>query len=321
MGFNLFATANNHSMDYGVQGVLDTIQTLRKGGAVYAGTGVDLGHARAPGYLSTGHGRVALVACASTFPPDSPAGQARPDIRGRPGLNPLRYDVHYRVSPSDFDALRKLNDNLKLTAAPGGTAANPAMTFVFPPSGPSGNYGTYVTFEQNEHPGVTTTPDKRDVEGLTHSIEDARYFADYVVAAIHAHEGVPGQKPGQVEIPAQFVETYAHAAIDAGADVFVGSGPHILRGIEIYKGKPIFYSLGSFIMEDLIVEPESSTMYEKHNLGLEELSAAAHNARSDFGRKDELAWPLYWQTVVAHVLFHDGRPSEITLTPATLGFG
>ena len=321
MGFNLFATANNHSMDYGIQGLLDTIQTLKQGGAVYAGTGVDLGHARAAGYLSTPHGRVGLVACASTFPQDSPAGQARPDIRGRPGLNPLRYDVRYRVSPADFEALRKLNDNLKMMAAPGGTGSNPALTFVFPPSGPSGNYGTYVTFEQSDKPGVFTTPDRNDLAGLTHSIQDARYFADYVVASIHAHEGIPGQAAGAVEIPAQFVEAYAHAAIDAGADVFVGSGPHVLRGIEIYKGKVIFYSLGNFITENWLVEPEPATMYDRFNLGLDELSSRAHNARSDYGRKDEPSWPLYWQSAIAHVVFRGGRPVEVKLTPITLGFG
>ncbi len=38
--------------------------------------------------------------------------------------------------------------------------------------------------------------------------------------------------------------------IDAGADVFVGHGPHVLRGIEIYKGKPIFYSLSNFIFQN-----------------------------------------------------------------------
>ena len=321
IGFNLFGTANNHSMDYGIQGLLDTIQTFKQGGAVYAGTGVDLGHARAAGYLSTPHGRVGLVACASTFPQDSPAGQTRPDIRGRPGLDPLRYDTRYRVSGADFEALKKLNDDLKMMATPGGTSSNPTLTFVFPPSGPSGNYGTYATFEQSDKPGVYTTPDRSDLVGLTHSIQNARYFSDYVVASIHAHEGIPGQAAGAVEIPAQFVEEYAHRAIDAGADVFVGSGPHVLRGIEIYKGKVIFYSLGSFIMEDLIVEPESGTMYDKYNMGLDELSSTVHNARSDYGRKDELSWPLYWQSAIAHVVFRDGRPAEVKLTPVVLGYG
>ncbi len=41
----------------------------------------------------------------------------------------------------------------------------------------------------------------------------------------------------------------AHQSIDNGADAFVGHGPHILRGIEIYKGKPIFYDLGEFFRE------------------------------------------------------------------------
>jgi hypothetical protein len=77
IGFNLYGTANNHSLDYGIPGMLNTIQVLKQAGAVYAGTGVDLGHARAPGYLSTAHGRVALISTASTFPQDSPAGQTR----------------------------------------------------------------------------------------------------------------------------------------------------------------------------------------------------------------------------------------------------
>ena len=320
IGFNLFATANNHSMDFGIEGLLDTIQVLKQGGAVYAGTGVDLGHARAPGYLFTPHGRVALVSCASTFPQDSPAGQTRPDIRGRPGLNPLRYEIRYRVNAADFDALRKINDHLTLMGVPGGSGSSQSMRFVFPPSGPSGNYGTSVIFELSDKPGVITTPDQKDLEALTHSIRDARFFADYVVASIHAHEGIPGQAPGLVEIPAQFVVDYAHAAIDAGADVFVGSGPHVLQGIEIYKGKVILYNLGNFITENWIMAPEASTMYDRYNLDLGALASEAHNARSDYGRKDEPSYPRYWQTAIAHVVFRDGRPAEVKITPITLGF-
>jgi poly-gamma-glutamate synthesis protein (capsule biosynthesis protein) len=103
--------------------------------------------------------------------------------------------------------------------------------------------------------------------------------------------------------------------------VFVGSKPHVLRGIEIYKGKLIFYSLGNFITENWLVEPEAFTMYDRYNLGMDELSAAPHNARSDYGRKDEPSWPLYWQSAMARVVFRDGRPVEVKLTPVTLGYG
>ena len=46
-------------------------------------------------------------------------------------------------------------------------------------------------------------------------------------------------------VPADFLPLLFHKAIDAGADVVIRHGPHELNGIEIYKGKPIFYSLGS----------------------------------------------------------------------------
>jgi hypothetical protein len=40
---------------------------------------------------------------------------------------------------------------------------------------------------------------------------------------------------------------WAHAVVDAGADVVVGHGPHVLRGIEFYRGRPVAYSLGNFL--------------------------------------------------------------------------
>ena len=40
---------------------------------------------------------------------------------------------------------------------------------------------------------------------------------------------------------------WARAVIDAGADAVVGHGPHVLRGMEFYRGRPIVYSLGNFL--------------------------------------------------------------------------
>jgi len=67
--------------------------------------------------------------------------------------------------------------------------------------------------------------------------------------------------------------------------------------------------------------PEASTMYDRFHLGQDALASEAHNARSDYGRKDEPSWPLYWQTAIAHVVFRDGRPAEVKITPITLGYG
>ena len=50
-------------------------------------------------------------------------------------------------------------------------------------------------------------------------------------------------------MPADFLPKLFHQAIDSGADMVVRTGPHVLNGIELYKGKPIFYSLGSLFFD------------------------------------------------------------------------
>jgi len=40
---------------------------------------------------------------------------------------------------------------------------------------------------------------------------------------------------------------FAHAMIDAGASIVLGSGPHVIRGVERFRGRPIAYSLGNFV--------------------------------------------------------------------------
>jgi hypothetical protein len=77
-------------------------------------------------------------------------------------------------------------------------------------------------------------------------------MADIVVVAIHAGaEGtaaqhVTGGEESYVGEDRGNPEAFAHMAVDAGADLVLGSGPHVLRGIEIYHGRLIAYSLGNF---------------------------------------------------------------------------
>jgi len=117
IGFNLFGAANNHSLDYGIEGLRIHSRVLQEAGVTFAGIGENLGEARAPAYLETARGRMALVSCASTFSPSSPAGVQRPDLRGRPGLDPLRFRTRYRVDAAALAALRKIKEDLKLGAA------------------------------------------------------------------------------------------------------------------------------------------------------------------------------------------------------------
>ena len=70
--------------------------------------------------------------------------------------------------------------------------------------------------------------------------------ADYVLISIHSHELSGNSK----ENPSDFLQEFAHKCIDSGADAIIGHGPHLLRPIEIYKNRPIFYSLGDFVIHN-----------------------------------------------------------------------
>jgi poly-gamma-glutamate capsule biosynthesis protein CapA/YwtB (metallophosphatase superfamily) len=86
-------------------------------------------------------------------------------------------------------------------------------------------------------PAIITWADARSLAEFTGELRALRAQADIVVASHHwgLYEEVLDY---QVEI--------AHAAIDAGADVVMGHGPHYACAVERYRGKPIFYGLGSF---------------------------------------------------------------------------
>lgn len=70
-------------------------------------------------------------------------------------------------------------------------------------------------------------------------IARAKRSADYVIVSFHW--GVES-----AALPRDYQKSTAHRAIDAGADVILGHHPHVLQGIEYYKGGVVFYSLGNF---------------------------------------------------------------------------
>lgn len=77
-------------------------------------------------------------------------------------------------------------------------------------------------------------------ETLIEKIKEVKPLCDYVV--VYVHWGVE-----KAVMPEEYQRTMGKQYIDAGADLVVGSHPHVLQGIEYYKGKPIVYSLGNFI--------------------------------------------------------------------------
>ena len=299
-GFDLVSLANNHTGDYGADGMRITKKHVAAAGLVQAGAGEDLAEAREAAFLDTAKGRVALISVASTFPDHSRAGRPRNGVRGRPGLNPLRFTTTYVVPRGQLDSLRAMQ--AELTGRP--AAEGDAITF----------FGR--RFAAGAKAEIRTEPHAGDMQEIAAVVRNASRLADFTLVTIHAHEGAQNRT-----VPAQFLVTFARAMIDAGADVFAGHGPHVLRGIEIYRGRPILYSLGDFIFQNETVLRLPGENYDPYDLGPGAGVADFNDSRY---RKDTSGFPAdreIWEAVVAMPSWQGKRLTALALHPISLGFG
>jgi poly-gamma-glutamate synthesis protein (capsule biosynthesis protein) len=310
-GFDMVSRANNHTGDYGVLGMNLTTKYVAEAGLVQAGVGQSLPEAREAKFLETPKGRVALISVASTFPDSSRAGRTRGDVPARPGLNPLRFTTITTVTPQRLADLRQIQAEINgrpANAPAGGPAAagggSDALNF----------FGRRIV--AGATPGVRTEPLKEDLDEIAAVVKNASGLAEYTIVTIHAHEG--GRER---TLPADFLVTFARAMVDAGADMFVGHGPHVLRGVEIYKGKPILYSLGDFIFQNETLLRLPSENYEGLNLGTGAGVNDFNDARYNFDKSGFPADRMIWEAVVAVPTFRGERLTELALHPITLGFG
>ena len=294
-GIDMLANANNHAFDYGSLGVLENLDNVARAGLLLAGSGKDLQAARTPAYFVHPDGTVALVAAAATFTPYGRASRSRPDLHGRPGVNPLATEPgrYLELPPPAARAVWGAAEMLGLPRR----RLDEEWFELFGMRIRSGGLGL-------RH-GRRIDP--RDLEGNLASIGQAAAKADLVVFSIHAHD----QKGG-------WLTELAHRVIDAGADVFFAQGPHRVLGIEIYKGRPIFYGMGDFVFQPEQAEHFPSETYEAYGLGddatPEDVRNAAVAKKGFFQRREP------WEAFAAVLRYRGGALEQIRLVPMDLGF-
>jgi poly-gamma-glutamate capsule biosynthesis protein CapA/YwtB (metallophosphatase superfamily) len=301
IGFDMMSRANNHALDWGLEGMRTTSRLLDEAGIVHAGVGESRAAARAARYFDSDKGRVALISIASTFTPLARSAPAVGQAPARPGVDALRTTRYSLVTADELKALRKIREE-----QPQGSvrvnekeAADELELFG-------------VHYKVGDHRGFSYTIDPVDEREILKSVRDAKQMSDFVIVTIHAHE--PGNWS---EEPADFLPKLAHEVIDAGADEFIGHGPHQVRGVEIYKGRPIFYSLGNFIFQLDLLEPVASDLYEQYKMDPTSATDAEFNAMWNalvFGGD------VWYQSVVTTARFDKGAVGEIRLTPVDLRY-
>jgi poly-gamma-glutamate capsule biosynthesis protein CapA/YwtB (metallophosphatase superfamily) len=312
-GFDLFAAATNHALDYGPTGLLRTIRALDARGLSHAGLGRNLEEARRPVYHGHPHGTVAMIACSASFAKGQEASAQRPDMPGRPGLNPLRHETMHEVTAGQLQALRDIAGGLGLE---GQRQANIKMGFAFPPDSDDIFPFAGLNFRAAESVALHTRPKSADVEDMARWVREARGLSDIVLVSFHAHE-----QGATKEDPAEFLQPFARRMIDEGAALVVGHGPHLLRGMELYRGRPIFYSLGNFIGQNELVPRLPSDSYERFRADPGMTPGEVYRKRTDDDRGGFPADPRFWESLLPTLTYADGDVQAIELRPVSLGLG
>jgi len=326
MKFGILSRANNHALDWGVDGMRATIANLDAAGLVSAGTGETLAEAASPAYLASPKGRVAIVSMVSTYRPTTDAlAPAASAPYGRPGVNGLAVHQVAVVDAASYATLSAIQ--CSFTSATSCSAAD-RLDFLGETVRTAGGGETPFTYSYEV--------DQTDLARQRNSVREAKANVAYVLATIHAHEALTEEAPPTTwQDPATFLQPVAHDMIDAGADAFIVTGIHHVAGIEIYKNRPIFYGLGNFFWSD-IQEPLSEELYESiANRALFEQafdypSRATDaditniiNANSSFATSGPVSDNRTFQTVLTKTAFDQGtgKVMSIAIYPVALGYG
>ncbi len=315
MGFSIVGRANNHSQDWGLEGMRETARWLDEAGIAHAGAGDSHRMARAPAYFESPKGRIALVSFASTFRPTSESMPPAAAAPGRPGLSALHVKTTAQVPRSAVEALAKVQCSLH------GTHCDdvPAEGSLF---------GT--AYRQADRFSYEHSMDPDDLREIYGAIRSAQLNADFVIVAIHSHECSVGCANDNAPYgAANFLKQLAREAIDSGADMFVATGNHNLGPIEIYdspgRGKrPIFYGLGNFFWSD-VQELLPADLFARNRELLRETwqdpNKATEYDLTAALNKSFFAHAFTFQSVVAEVRFQGNQLAEVVLHPVELGYG
>jgi len=319
MGVRIAARANNHVGDNGVEGMFSTDALLDEAGIAHAGTGRNLEEARDAAYVVTPKGRVGLVSL-MTISTDAPGGDNQGasfqrtaatsrsgNVGGAAGLNPLRLTTYQVVTADQFAALKKMRDD----------AAARRTEVSVPATMPQDRADRLEVFGRFYKIGPKTGDlsyemNAADLRENLRSIRNGKMFADFMIVSAHVHQNSYSfqQYSFDNHVP-DFLVELAHGAIDNGADMFVGHGVHTIRGVEIYKGKPIFYGLSNFCF------------YMNSPVGSEQLQGDLTRAERSQQTVDRLGLSHQdnMEALLATVRFDRGRLVDVRLHPVDVGKG
>lgn len=182
---------------------------------------------------------------------------------------------------------------------------------------PARGITAYVPVEHDQ-PGtpcrIYTFPHPDDLKHMQASVREAKSKADLVFCSFHW--GIHFKEA----VIADYERYYAHFAIDAGADLVIGHHQHILKPVEVYKGKAIFYGLGNFCMEEVMNfrrDQEMKRQDMKTSKSHREMTAISEGFKTT-----TRSFPMdSYLTMVCKAVIRDKKIAKVSYLPAYLPEG
>ena len=285
------------------------VGALGEFGIKMPGFGPNLTMARRPVFHELPQGRVAfLAACPGATLCGDRATDGGALARGTPGVNPLGLTVWNTVTAEQFNQLKAILTSVLAR----GTEPDVLVPSDPEPPLPPGRLMLWgQRFMIAAKPGeLHYEVNPGDEQALILSVRNAKEVADFSVFHMHSHlNRYSFQQYSHDNYPADYMRPFLHKLIDNGLDMYVGSGNHSMQGIEIYKGRPIFYNQGNAGV-DLTRRPDSPP-----NRG--NLTGTEAREEQAAELQDEPASVAF----LANTTYRDGRLVEVRIYPMDVGIG
>lgn len=307
MGIDILSVANNHSTDFGWEGLVESMRLLDEAGVKHSGGGMNLAEARRAAYFDTPKGRVSLISTASTVKVNARANDAFGETNARPGISTLRLRRVDLVTADQMDAIRKVATERASGREPAPAADAREITL-----------GERTYRVRDKEPAdwlISWDMDLFDHADLLKSVREAKAQSDLAVFTIHAHESTTGVDD-DTPPPPDFLKRLFHDVVDAGVDVVVGGGPHSLRGIEIYKGRPIFYGIGVFFIRGEIKALQETVFRVFPDPETGKAPAPKPEEKSVRPGGNPASW---YDSMVAAVDYKNGKAVRVRIYPLDIG--